>query len=238
VRTLAALLLAAAAGAQQLPPAFDAASIKENRSAPNTNGGGGIRPGGSVSMRNVTVRMLVEWAYGLSDYQLFGGPAWMGTTGYDVEAKPTGAVDLKTARLMLQTLLTERFGLKVHPESGTVNGFNLTVDKGGIKIQLSDATGVGFRVMGSDRIQGSGDMEMLASTLRGTLRAPVEDRTGIAGSYDIDLKWTPDEAPSSASEPSVPIFAAIRQQLGLILETTKVAIDKLVIDRAERPREN
>jgi uncharacterized protein (TIGR03435 family) len=235
---LAALLLAVAAGAQQLPPAFDAASVKQNRSAPNFNGGGGIKPGGSVSMRNVTVRMLVELAYGLSDYQFFGGPAWMGTTGYDVEAKPAGAVDLETARLMLRTLLTERFGLKVHREKGTVNGFNLTVDKGGIKIKLSEAPGAGFGIMGSGRIQGSGDMEMFASTLRGTLRAPVEDRTGIAGSYDIDLKWTPDEPATPASEPSVPIFAAIRQQLGLSLETTKVGIDKLVIDRVERPTEN
>jgi len=238
VRALAALLLAVAAGAQQLPPAFDAASVKQNRSAPNANGSGGIRPGGRVSMTNVTVRLLIELAYGLWDYQLSGGPAWIGTTGYDVDAKPAGAVDPQTARLMLRTLLAERFGLKVHRESGTVNGFNLTVDKGGSKIKSSEATGIGFRVMGSDRIQGSGDMEMLASTLRGTLRAPVEDRTGIAGSYDIDLKWTPDETAAPAGEPSVPIFAAIRQQLGLSLETTKVAVDKLVIDRVERPMEN
>ena len=66
----------------------------------------------------------------------------------------------------------------------------------------------------------------------------MQDRTGIGGSYEIDLKWTPDEAPSPASEPSVPIFAAIRQQLGLSLETTKVAIDKLVIDRVERPTDS
>ena len=238
MRTLAALLLAAAAGAQQLPPAFDAASIKENRSATNGNGGGGIRPGGRVLANNAPIRVLILMAYGLQDYQLSGGPAWVASTGYDVEAKPASAVDAKTARLMLQNLLAERFRLQVHHEDAMANGFKLVFDKGGSKLRAADGTGIGFRIEGSDRFQGSGDMGMLVSALRGMLRAPVEDQTGIAGKYDLDLKWTPDPAAGTDSEPSVSIFAAIRQQLGLSLETTKVAIDKLVIDRVERPTEN
>jgi len=230
------MLIAGAAGTQQPSPAFDAASIKENRSALNANGGGGIRPGGRVSASNAPVRVLILMAYGLQDYQLSGGPAWVASTGYDVEAKPASAVDAKTARLMLQNLLAERFSLKVHHEDATINGFHLVVDKGGSRLKVSDAPGIGFRIMGSDRIQGSGDMGMLVSALRGTLRAPVEDHTGISGSYDIDLKWTADVA-GSASEPSVSIFAAIRE-LGLSLEATKVPIDKMVIDRVERPTEN
>jgi len=238
VRVVVLLLIAGAAGAQTPAPAFDAASIKQNRSAPNANGGGGIKAGGSVSMRNASVRMLIELAYGLSDYQLAAGPAWTDATGYDIEAKPETAVDAKTARLMLQNLLAERFSLKVHHEDATVSGFNLVVDKGGSKLKVSDVPGIGFRVMGSDRIQGSGDMGKLVSALTGTLRAPVEDHTGIAGSYDIDLKWTADVAAGSASEPSVSIFAAIREKLGLSLEANKVPIDKVVIDRVERPTEN
>ena len=81
-------------------------------------------------------------------------------------------------------------------------------------------------------------MRMLVFGLRGLLRAPVEDHTGIAGKFDIDLKWTPDSAAANASEPSVSIFAAMRQQLGLGLETVKVHIDKVVIDRVERPTDN
>jgi uncharacterized protein (TIGR03435 family) len=98
VRAAVILVVAGAAGAQQLSPAFDAASIKQNRSAPDGNGGGRIRPGGRVSMTNVTVRLMIEMAYGLWDYQLTGGPAWTRTIGYDVEAKPESAVDPKTAR--------------------------------------------------------------------------------------------------------------------------------------------
>jgi uncharacterized protein (TIGR03435 family) len=227
-----------AAGAQQPSPAFDVATIKQNRSA--TNGGNGrMRPGGAISMTNATVRQLIELAYELQDYQLSGGPGWIATTCYDLEAKPASAVDAKTARLMLQNLLAERLSLKVHHEDATINGFHLAVDKGGSKLKASDAPGIGFRIMFSDtyRIQGSGDMGKLVSALRGMLRAPVEDRTGMAGSYDIDLKWTADVAAGSASEPSVSIFAAIRE-LGLSLETAKVAIDRIVIDHLERPAEN
>lgn len=237
MRVLVLLLIAGAAAAQQPSPAFDAASIKQNRSATNGNGGGGIRPGGRVSASNAPVRVLILMAYGLQDYQLSGGPGWTETAWYDVEAKPASAVDAKTARLMLQNLLAERFSLKVHHEDATTNGFNLVVDNGGSRLKASDTPGIGFRIMGSDRIQGSGDMGMLVSALRGTLRAPVEDHTGISGSYDIDLKWTADVAAGSASEPSVSIFAAIRE-LGLGLEATKVPIDKIVIDRVERPTEN
>ena len=239
MRAVVLLVIAGAAGAQQPSPAFDAASIKQNRSATDGNGGGGIRPGGRVSMSNAPVRVAILLAYELQDYQLSGGPGWIATTWYDLEAKPASAVDGKTARLMLQNLLAERCSLKVHHEDATINGFHLVVDKGGSKLKASDAPGIGFRIMFSDtyRIQGSGDMGKLVSALRGMLRAPVEDRTGIAGSYDIDLKWTADVAAGSASEPSVSIFAAIRE-LGLSLETTKVAIDRIVIDRVERPVEN
>jgi len=126
----------------------------------------------------------------------------------------------------------------VHHEDATVNGFSLVVDKGGSKLKPSEAPGIGFRFMGPDKIQGPGDVRMLVSTLRGLLQAPAEDHTGIAGKYDIDLEWIPDTVAASASEPSVSVFAAIREQLGLNLETIKVPIDRIVIDRVERPTEN
>jgi uncharacterized protein (TIGR03435 family) len=238
VKAFFILLIVGVAGAQQPSPSFDAASIKQNRSALDSNGGGGIRPGGKVSASNAPVRVLILMAYGLQDYQLSGGPAWVASTGYDVEARPASAVDSKTARLMLQNLLAERLSLKVHHEDAMVNGFHLVVDKGGSKLKPSDGTGIGFRIMGSSKILGAGDMQNLVSALTGTLRAPVEDHTGLTGKYDLDLQWTPDSATVSADEPWVSVFAAIREQLGLSLEATKVKIDRVVIDRVERPTEN
>lgn len=239
MRVLLTILIAGAAGAQQPSPAFDAASIKVNHSASiGMSGMIGIGRGGTLSMRNVALDTLIKIAYDLRGYQLAGGPGWIASTRYDVEAKPEHAVDEGTARSMFRNLLAERFHLLVHHEQATISGFNLVVDKGGSKLKPSEGSAIGFRFMGPDKIQGPGDMRLLVWVLRGQLGVPVEDRTGIAGSYDIDLRWTPDSAAVSASEPSLSIFAAIREQLGLGLEITKVAIDRIVIDRLERPTEN
>ena len=239
MRVLLALLIAGGAEAQPLSPAFDAASIKVNHS-PSIGMGGmiGIGRGGTLSMRNVALDTLIKIAYDLRGYELAGGPGWVASTRYDVAAKPEHAVDESTARLMFQNLLAERFHLLVHHEQASVNGFNLVVDKGGSKLKPSEGSAIGFRFMGPDKIQGPGDMRLLVWVLGGQLGVPVEDHTGIAGKYDIDLKWTPDSVAASATDPSVSIFAAIREQLGLVLETTKVAIDRMVIDRVERPTEN
>jgi uncharacterized protein (TIGR03435 family) len=239
VRLLLALLISSMAGAQQPSPSFDAASIKVNHSASiGMSGMIGIGRGGTLSMRNVALDTLIKIAYDLRGYQLAGGPGWIASTRYDVEAKPEHAVDESTARLMFQNLLADRFHLLVHHEQAAVSGFKLVIDKGGSKLKPSEGSAIGFRFMGPDKIQGPGDMQLLVWVLRGQLGVPVEDRTGIAGKYDIDLKWTPDAAAASVSEPSVSIFAAIREQLGLSLQTTKVAIDRIVIDRVERPTEN
>ena len=231
-------MVAAAAGAQTPSPSFDAASIKLNHSASiGMSGMVGIGRGGKLSMRNVPLDVLIQMAYDLRGYQLAGGPAWVAATRYDVEAKPDHAVDDHTARLMFQNLLADRFQLRVHHEQASVNGFYLVVDKGGSKLKPSDTPAIGFHFWGPDKIQGPGDLRMFAWALQGVLGVPVEDHTGIAGKYEIDLRWTPDSAAPS-SEPSVSIFAAIRQELGLRLDATKVNVDRVVIDSVQRPKEN
>jgi uncharacterized protein (TIGR03435 family) len=95
--------------------------------------------------------------------------------------------------------------------------------------------------MGPDKIEGPGTMRMLALVLKGLLRAPVEDRTGLDGKYDVAVRWTPEDgapAGAAAAEPTVSIFTAVKLQLGLNLEKVNVPIDLLVIDNVERPSEN
>lgn len=239
MKALSILLLTFAAGAQQPSPAFDAASIRQNHSASNGIGGMvGITRTGGVSIRNAPVSILIDIAY---DLPATGFPAWATTTGYDVEAKPEHPVDYQTGRLMLQKLLAQRFGLQAHHETVVVPGFHLVVDKGGSKLQPSDAQ-IGFRIQQMGELQGPADMRMLVAMLKGLLRAPVEDQTGMTGKFDIHLTWTPD-APANASgdtasEPALSIFAAIKQQLGLSLETAKMPLERIVIDHVERPTEN
>ena len=78
-------------------------------------------------------------------------------------------------------------------------------------------------------------MGMLAAQLAGrVLDRAVLDRTKIAGEFDVDLEWTPDESPDSSSS----IFTALQEQLGLRLETQKGVVDVLLIDHVERPSAN
>jgi uncharacterized protein (TIGR03435 family) len=201
-------------------------------------------------MRNVTVTTLMGIAYGAADYQLSRGPGWTTSAGYDIDAKPEQPVGEETGKLMLQNMLADRFQLRVHHENTTVNGFHLVVDKGGNKLQTVDAPGIGFRISSMEELQGPGNMTMLARFLKAVLRAPVDDQTGLTGKYDIRMKWSLDSGTGMASaasagsgglpaaEPTVSIFMALKQQLGLSLDAAKVPIDLIVVDRVERPTEN
>jgi uncharacterized protein (TIGR03435 family) len=90
----------------------------------------------------------------------------------------------------------------------------------------------GFRAGKGILSSRSATMEMLASELILTGRIVV-DRTGLTGSYDLDLRWTPDEFETSSE-----LITALREQLGLKLEATRAPVEVIVIDKAERPSEN
>jgi uncharacterized protein (TIGR03435 family) len=149
---------------------------------------------------------------------------------YDAVYEP---VERATAELMFQNML-ERFHLRVHHETTTVAGFHLLVDKGGSRLKVSEATGIGFSIQSMEVIRGPSDTPMLARYLTALLHAPVEIHTGLAGKYDMEVKWIPDNG-ASVAEPGPDIFMALRQQLGLSLEKVNVAIDLIEIDNVERP---
>jgi len=218
-------------------PAYDVVSVKVSDSPSNAMSGYiGIRPGGAIALRNVTLQFLIGMAYQLPDYQMAGGPGWMQTLRYHVDAKPAEAVSQEVAHQMMQTLLADRFHLQVHREQRMVDGYVLTAPKGEAKMQkLAPDAPIGFRFMQPGRIEGPGSMKMLVSALKGSLGAPVQDATGLTGGYDIALEWTLNEV-ADDGKPSV--FAALSERLGLVLKKEKVALDVLVIDRAERPEGN
>ncbi len=91
---------------------------------------------------------------------------------------------------------------------------------------------------GGDLIARGIPLSMLAAQLANDLERPVLDETGIAGTFDINLQWTPDST-EQKPDPSRPsLFTAVQEQLGLKLESRKGPVEILVIDRAERPSEN
>jgi uncharacterized protein (TIGR03435 family) len=133
------LALLAALSQTQLPTShsgFDVASVK-----PNTRGGNGSHvqafPGRLV-MENFSMRRLILFAYGVQDYQISGDPPWIGSEYYDIQATAEGNASVKQMEgPMLQTLLQDRFKLAAHRETRQLPVYELTVAKGGAKLQRS-----------------------------------------------------------------------------------------------------
>ena len=95
-------------------------------------------------------------------------------------------------------------------------------------------------------------MAQFAAVLSGRVQRVVADRTGLTGTFDIDLTWTPDQIPQGLAGPPPPgapplppidpngpsIFTAVQEQLGLKLESAKGPVDVVVIDSVEQPSED
>src|SRR5438552_694046 len=102
------------------PPAFEIADVHVSTpSALGTLAGmsGGVPRGGRYELRNATMVDLIRTAYGVTDDKVVGGPTWLASDRFDVIAKTPPAATPETARLMLQALLADRFGLTVHNDS-------------------------------------------------------------------------------------------------------------------------
>jgi uncharacterized protein (TIGR03435 family) len=216
-------------------PQFEVASIKP--SAPGARGPTIYNPTrGRFAIDSITAKGLIAYAYDVRDFQVSGGPSWLGSVEFDIVAKPEGDASGEKILAMTRSLLTERFNLTLHRESKELPVLALMIANGGPRLHPSVSKG-GPEIRG-----GRGRLVarrvttgMFASQLAGrVLGRPVLDRTGIAGEFDIDLQWTPDENPDGG--PS--IFTALQEQLGLKLEAQKGSIDVLVIDHIEKPSAN
>jgi uncharacterized protein (TIGR03435 family) len=246
-------------------PVFDVASVK-----PNVSGAAGgsvrIHPGGRLVAQNAPLRLLIGAAYDVRDFQLFGGPGWVNSEHYDIEAKAQNdAPAEEMISQMLRSLLADRFHLIVHRETRELPVYRLSVAKGGNKLQPAIGGGCtpmipppnptqidpatfrpcgGFNTTTGMMRGGSVAMARFAIALSRILGRTVTDETGLGGSYDVNLRWTPDETqalqtPQPVVDSTAPsLFTAIQEQLGLRLESGKGPVEVLVIDQAEKPLGN
>jgi uncharacterized protein (TIGR03435 family) len=136
---------------------------------------------------------------------------------------------------MLQAVLQERLHLTVHNVSRAVPGYALVVAKDGAKLQTNKGAPFGG-TRGVDELKFQHiTTQSFAQTLSGTIKQPVVDETALAGTYDIDLKFAPEDATTDAPNYKYGrIFSAIQDQLGLRLISRRVQVDYLVIDRVDR----
>jgi uncharacterized protein (TIGR03435 family) len=240
-------------------PSFDVASIRENTSHDQHthNSIYNTWSNSRFTATNVPLKMLLQFSFDIPESRILGLPTWVDSTTFDIEAKSDASVDEQMGKLapdqarqqklaMLQALLAERFKLVTHTETRELPIFNLVVAKGGPNFKPSDKNGTTID-SGNMRIhvQGGDDtIELLARELSQAVGRIVIDKTGIAGRYDLTLRWTPDSVPTpmlnGAPDPNPPpdIFTAVQEQLGLKLEPAKGAVPVLVIDHIERPSDN
>lgn len=233
------------------PPAFDVASVKVSQIA-RTGGEGSRRERvdhtpGSLTMRNVRMKSAIQWAYNVKSYQV-AGPDWLESERYDIVGKAAGEVDEDQLRLMLQTLLADRFKLTLHREEKVLGVFALTVGKGGPKFKESETQGE-MAMQGGRGGRFSGTVQRItmaqaADLLSQPLNRPVVDETGLKGRYDVTIDvaaYLGNEAQMKEiqADPTQIIFAIVQEQLGLKLEPKKSTVQLLIVDGAERvPTEN
>jgi bla regulator protein blaR1 len=229
--------------------AFDAASLK--RSAPDNPNGSTFeyQTGGNLRVQNGTLRGLIESAYDVRDFQIFGGPSWLNTDRFDVVARSqerdraaSPADEMKATRLKLRLLLETRFGLSVHHETRKLQQYTLVPQKGGVKLKIdpdTSASRTGIQSNCGHLTATRATTANLAYTLSRRLRRPVVDLTGLTGVYTFQLDWSSDVAPCTEAPSDGPsIFTALEEQLGLKLESIKAASDVIVIDGAHKPSED
>jgi uncharacterized protein (TIGR03435 family) len=221
-------------------PAFDVASIRPV--AEYSYRYGRYLPGGHFSGLS-SVKYLIQLAYSVEDYQIEGAPGWIaGDPAYRVEAK-AASVDATRDDLnaMLQTLLADRFQLKLRREMRDFQVYSLVVDKGGPKLRPLKDGEASKCDRDNSAICGIRTTAQLASTLQHAVDRPVIDKTGLDGSYDLLLDFDTYSSmgrtpPENYNKPS--LKTALQEQLGLRLEPQKVSLPVLVIENIQRPTEN
>jgi uncharacterized protein (TIGR03435 family) len=246
-------------------PQFDVISVKPGKDSmtrmqftPD-----GLR-GSGVTVRF----LLYEGYGGINHEQVIGEPAWSNTQGFDIEAKVApadaaalGKMTFEQRRTMFRSILTDRFKLVVHHETRELPIYVLSVAKGGPKLKSSapdDSAAPAPRRMGVMITLGKvtandAQLSTLVTVLSRTIGRTIVDKTGLTGNYDFTLEYAPEEGgpqptgagaaagsalPPSPSDSAPSIVTALKEQLGLKLDSTEGPVDVIVIDHIEKPAEN
>jgi uncharacterized protein (TIGR03435 family) len=245
-------------------PAFEVSVVRLNKTG--DSGSHSNFQDGRFTATNVLLKNVLHYqAYGVPELRILGGPKWINSQRFDIEAKTDSTIAEELRKLgrdegravrqeMFQKLLADRFKLAVHWETRTLPIYALVVARQGSKLEPakqsdhSSGTSAGYGSFTARNLALDEIAQALTQELSDELGRPIVDKTGIQGRYDATLKWAPDKdpdprsggaassAPAADAEPA--LFTAIQEQLGLKLESAKGPVKVLVIDHVEMPSEN
>jgi len=239
-------------------PSFTVATIKPS-DAPNPGGFMTFPPPGRLSAPNFPLQTLIGFAYAGEGpgggLEVTGGPDWIRQDRYNVQAQADGNPTQAELRLMLRTLLAERFALKAHQDSKPIDVYEMVLARSdgklGPKVEPFDKECVpgervcqallnpnGFNIVGNT-------MGMVANLLsnRGGLGRRVVDKTGVTGRFTVRFEFpfgaaNGKSAPDPLANEGVSIFTAVQEQIGVKLQPGKGTQPLLVVDSVQRPTEN
>jgi uncharacterized protein (TIGR03435 family) len=230
-------------------PPFEVASItpcKPGTPAPAGEHAGMVQftfPGGRFEAKATTLTFLLEWAYGVQPSQHSDGPSWMGTDRYDIVAKAEGNASDAQMKAMVQTLLAERFQLKLRRESKELSVYVITTGRTAPRlfppedgevhgIRIAPQSGPDQKVASYHIVATRFSLAQLTDVFSRQLGRVIVNKTGLDGDFDFTLDLTPDESAPNPLDPSH-IMNAIRG-LGLTLKSEKAPVDFFTIESVEK----
>jgi uncharacterized protein (TIGR03435 family) len=254
VAAVAGLMWMPVAQGQEKPArlTFEVATIKPS-GTDSLNGGIKPLPGGNGYVaQNVTVKLMISLMYELPMRQITGGPGWLDSDRFDVEAKADHEYGKEELHEMFRNLLVDRFNLKFHTETKEGKIYALRVDKAGLKMAANPSPqdyNIPINYAGDGSIVGKRvPMKYFSWWLGQDLQRderPVVDETGLSGNYDFTLTYLPERLRDSAKEglsqklqDRLTIFDALREQLGLDLRPEQGPVSYYVIDHINKPSDN
>lgn len=211
---------------------------------------GGNLIGDRYTVRQATMLDLIATAYNLDSGNVQGGPSWLDWDRYEIVARAPATTSKADLRLMLQSLLKERFNLVAHNGSAPMPAYVLRAQSGKVKLKESDGTGDPVcdpQMTQPDQSQGAirqivvachhESMEKFAEDIHdmagGYLTKPVVDSTDLKGTYDFTLTWTPRGLLGAAGAQGISVFDAVDKQLGLKLALETAPRPVLTVDRVD-----
>lgn len=261
LRVAALLVLVAGAITFAQRPVFDVASVKPNTSNGPTDGARPRRSGDLVMFHNTQPYSLIFYAYHLTaNYQVAGyQPLPEPWSWVDIDARTGVNATDDQVRLMLQSLLEDRFKLKVHRETRNVTGYELAIANGKATLTPFRAGAMKAIVIegrtlappregscgtslwndGAHLVCHAAGMDAITDQVRNALRSPVVDKTGLAGTYDVHIHYArEDRGPEPTMEAGPLLARVLQEELGLALKKGTAPVEVTVIDHMEKPSAN
>ena len=253
MKILTAACLAASLGSASLYGqarlAFEVASVKRGIGS-HSGSSGGFQPGGRYTAINARTDQLLRAAYPDTRGDIVGVPQWVFTETYDVVASAGRDASRDEIRLMLRTLLEDRFTLRARVERQEQDIYALVVARadGRLGPQIEPVSYVcgeaGAPVCGfaasREGVRATGmPVSRLATLITVSAGRLIEDRTGLRGNYEYRLVYRPETGrPPDPGDERPNVFTALQEQLGLKLEPARGVVNVLIVDHIERPTEN